>query len=59
MFIVNPLPSRGFTRNIKSYFYAPNFGEVEGHIGLGLSISPSVCLSVTQLAAEKLKNRLC
>ena len=39
------------------YFYAPNFGEVEGgHIGLGLSVRPSVRYT---LASEILKNRLC
>ena len=31
---------------IKSYFFAPNFEEVQGHIGLGLAIYPSFCPSV-------------
>ena len=29
------------------WFYAHNFKEVEGHIGLGLSVGPSICASVT------------
>ena len=42
----------------------PTSEKLKGHIGLGLSVRPSVrqsdCLSVrNSLAAEKLKNPLC
>ena len=41
-------------------FMPPTSEKLRGHIGLGLSVRPSVRLSVrNSLAAEKLKNSLC
>ena len=51
-----------YSSKVRSSFYAPNFGKVEGAYWFG-PVGPSVCLSispsVTLLAAEKLKNCLC
>ena len=51
-----------FSQNM--IFMPPTSEKLRGHIGLGLSVRPSVrqsdCLSVrNSLAAEKLKNPLC
>ena len=51
-------------KKVKPFFMPPTSEKLRGHIGLGLSIHPSVrqsvCPSVRNLlAAEKLKNRLC
>ena len=44
----------------KLLFMPPTSEKLRGHIGLGLSVRPSVSPSVRNtLAAEKLKNRLC
>ena len=41
-------------------FMPPTLEKMRGHIGLGLSVRQSDCLSVrNSLAAEKLKNPLC
>ena len=46
---INHVPNTNINNIIivGDFNYAPNFGEVEGHIGLGLSVDPPVRLSVT------------